>query len=148
MTSNVAPDLVLHYSLLQSSSTKETKDSVVCQTSSSPLYAEVELNNVIGDWTFDSTIYNITNPKCISEDKYPGHANAVLFLPQGTIEYCSDLANFKLELTTQQYIYPDEKLFVFPIESGTGNFLNVSGFVVVIPDNVTNTRDILVYFDK
>jgi len=146
MTSNVAPDLVVQYNLRDSESTKQPVKSVAYQTSTAPLLSEA--GDVIGDWGIQTTVFNITNPKNISEDRYPVQANGVLYLPEGTIEYCSDLANFKLEPTTNQYIYPDQKQFVFPIDSGTGDFLNTSGFVVIIPNNVTFTRQILVYFDK
>lgn len=146
MTSNVKPDLVVQYNLRDSESTKQVVTSVAYQTSSAPLLSET--GDLIGDWVIRTTVFNITNPKNISSDRYPVEGNGVLYLPEGTIEYCSDLANFKLEPTSKQYIYPNEKQFVFPIDAGTGDFLNTSGFVVIIPNNVTFTRDILVYFDK
>jgi hypothetical protein len=146
MNSNVKPDLVVKYNLRESESTKQIVGSVAYQTSSAPLLSERE--EVIGEWAIQTTVFNVTNPKNIALDKYPVNGSGVLYLPEGTIEYCSDIANLILEPTTKQYIYPSKNPLVFPIASGTGDFLNSSGFVVVIADNVSGKRDLLVYFNK
>jgi hypothetical protein len=66
----------------------------------------------------------------------------VIYLPQGNIN-CLESCNGQ----TQNGYYLPNTTYTFPIISGTGHFLNVTGFVNVVTDDVGG-RFLYLYFNK
>ena len=143
-TDNRQPDLIVYYNLQDTTSTAVFTDSIVNETFSCPLSADEDSKIVIGTWTINLLVFNITGE---INKSYVGDGTASLYLPEGVIEYMSDYTDFRYNPITNKYTYPPNTNLIFPISNGTGDFLNSSGFVVVLVDTRT-IRQVLVYFDK
>jgi hypothetical protein len=150
INSDVNPDLVVYYNVRESvpRSTIDIIDSIANETSSATLYSDVELKNVIGQWCYIGTVFDITSPENIKNNKYPEQGIGLLYLPEGIIEYNSDNASFRLDPDFKKYIYPNDAQLILPIITSTGDFMNYPGYVVINVNNVTFTREINVYFNK
>ena len=142
------PDLIVYYDIIGAVSTLEINSSIAQQTYSQNLYSNKELTDKIGNFNFSTIVFNIDNPVNIKENKYANEGNGNLFLPQGIITYISNTNNYKYNSNTNSYQYGDQTTLLFPIITGTGDYMFSCGFVYILVNNVTGLRTVLVYFSK
>ena len=145
------PDLVFYYSLLLPTSVinKTINGKDVIQTATGVLTADPEYQQVIGKFAFNITVYNAINPTTNEPNNdqriFEVTGTNVYFLPEGTISNSINLNFYKDN--NGNFIVPSDQENVYQILSGSGDFLNYSGFIVQLTDGKLG-REIQVYFDK
>ena len=142
------PDLVFYYSLLLPTSVinKTINGKDVIQTATGVLTADPEYQQVIGNFAFNITVYNAVDSKDNNKQNvFEVTGTNVYFLPEGTISNSINLQFYKDD--QGNFIVPSGQTNVYQILSGSGNFLNYSGFIVQLTDGKLG-REMQVYFDK
>lgn len=139
-------DLVFHYSLSLPSTVinKTINGTDVIQTANGFIFADKEFKQPIGRFAFDVTIYN--TDKTLGPFVYDGTGTNVFFLPEGTLSNSINLQFIKAP--GNNFIVPPQKVNVFQILSGSGNFLNSRGIITQLTSIVGVKREIQVYFEK
>jgi len=140
------PDLTFYYNLQPSKSIFTRTllgTSSLLQTFNAPLFADLALTTKIGKWATTSTIYDLQDGD--KNGIYESTALQVYFLPQGTITINNNAQRIK---DSQGSFVLPTGTFIYQIICGSGDFLNYSGFLAVVADDVTFTRTVYVYFNK
>lgn len=111
------------------------------QTSTSPLFDNLELTQKVGNTSANVTIYNFDQ----SLNVYDSFIDVVYRLPKGNIfislaEPLKDYESF--------YGIPENKKVVVPIKYGTDHYLNVEGYVKIDTGNNTSIKKITFYIKK
>jgi hypothetical protein len=137
------PDLIFYYSV--DNTINQIDESYLgtslIQTFNGPIFADFNLTQEIGKWAGSYTIYDVNK----NDKVYQQTGIQTYYLPEGTIT----IINNTQQIKNQQGEFvnkPGEN--VYQITSGSGNFLNYSGFLVNIAVKDTLTRTLLVYFSK
>ena len=109
------------------------------QTSTSPLFTDLELTKKIGNTSANVTIYNFENELCDS------YIDIVYRLRKGHI-----FINFSEPLKKYGSFYgiPENKKIIVPIKCGTGDYLNKKGYVKIYTGNNTFIKKISLYIQK
>jgi hypothetical protein len=105
------------------------------QTSTSSLFTDLKLTNKIGNTSANVIIYNFEK----EQDLYDSYVDIVYRLPKGNIiiNLAEPLKNFGLF-----YGIPDNKEIKVPIKYGTGDYLNVKGYVKINTENNKSIKKI------
>lgn len=124
-----SPSLSFFYSLEKGSTTiLQSVNGITQSLTQRPVFAEPELKKQIGEY-YVNKLYS---------DTFSQHSSTIA-LPEGTITY-----NGFNSLNNQGVLPPNTEV-VFPIVSGTSNFLCYPGFAYVESDNKGH-RKVLIYF--
>ena len=137
------PDLVFKYSLNNPLTTanKIINGNDILQTTNGIITSQDGLE-IIGKFAFNIVIYNGTDE---NNKLYEITGTNVYFLPEGTISNSINLNIIKD--SNGKFIVPPNQSNVFQILSGSGDFLNSTGFIVQITKE-NSDREIQVYFNK
>ena len=144
-------DLTFYYSLrLPSTIINIVKNgNDIIQTTNGFIFADSEYKNPIGKFAFNINVYDVFRediPIDITKPRtFQVTGTNVYFLPQGTLSNSINL--FFIKNAQGDFIVPSDSTNVYQILSGSGHFLNASGFIVQLTDNFLG-REMLVYFDK
>jgi len=133
------PDLVFYYSL-NTGSTSNTKlsDTNNLITFFTYISTTPDLLTPIGKYSYNAFRYNFN----IINEKHFTNVNITYWLPEGTI---SIITNISSNIDG----YHPSGFDTSQIVSGSGNFLNKKGFVVINYENEKNKlRTAYVYFEK
>jgi len=110
-------------------------------TYNGPIYSNVELTDIIGNWSASGNVFNINQTSRKYFDR-TGIYN--LYLPDGTLfinvntQVVKDKNNnFVLEANTYNY----------PIIAGTGNYLGITGIISIQTNDYNLTRFVSIYFN-
>jgi hypothetical protein len=137
------PDLTYYYSVSSSKITYTNTllgDSSILSTFTGPLFSDINLTQLIGNFTANETIYNINKDLDIYQRSgwffsYLTNGNLCRFLTQDVTKN-----NEGVYITTPG-IYKSQ------IASGTGDYLNKNGISEIIYDNDSLIRKVNVYFN-
>ena len=111
----------------------------IIETFNGNIYSDSSLTAPIGRWLTTQTIINYDNNNSARS------GILTFFLPEGSI----DIINTRQIIKNKQDIYVSPSgTYPYKIVSGSDDFLLQEGFLVVIVDNDTLIREVLVYFDK
>ena len=139
--SNMKPDLEFFFSVDKDITTisKNTLGLDIIETFNGDIYSDISLTASIGRWLTTQTLINFDNKNSARS------GILTFFLPEGSI----DIINTRQIIKNRQGIYVSPPgTYPYKIVSGSDAFLFKSGFLVVIVDNDTLIRQVLVYFDK
>ena len=140
------PDLTFYYSVDNKSILYSFLkfDSSLLQTAIGNISSTPDiLNTKIGTISTNITIYDFQNSD--NDGIYEKSAIQIFSLPQGTISFINVVEAIK---NSEGTFINSKNEYIFPILSGSGDYLNSTGYIVQLLDNITLLREIQVYFYK
>ena len=115
----------------------------ILQTATGNIYTDPDLTQKIGSFGFNVTILGALNKN--DNNSFEVIGTNVYFLPQGTL---SNSINTIFEKGDDGvFVVPSNKQNIYQILSGSGDFLNQSGFIVQNTKTL-GFREMFVYFEK
>jgi len=146
------PDLIFYYALRLPTTIINTNQNGtdINQSANGVIFADSKLEIPIGKFAFYINIFDAVDGIYDKEKLYQVCGTNNYFLPEGTI---SNLINLQfIKDSNGNFIVPHGTRNVYQVLSGSGDFLNSSGFIVQTADKdeppFIRAREMLVYFDK
>jgi hypothetical protein len=122
-------------------------DTDLLQTSSSPLYANIDDNinpkDYLGIGSSNLTIYNYNIHNV--NNLYDSNVQTVYRLPLGTIGVTHST---KLQHFNNYYALPNNTIQWAPIVFGTNQFLNRTGYAAILTSSISSLSLIIIFLDN